>query len=134
MLVAEPIEDEAIDKHIEKLRETNPSLADVINEFWQDMKRDPSKYAGQDAMTIIETRIEDIINGQIDEFVREWCTQKKDVIAILNTYKKGDSVSLVTDYDAFKAGHDGVSKLQYKRRAKDAVLKLVERVRPLRDK
>ena len=134
VLVAEPIEDEAIDKHIEKLRETNPSLADVINEFWQDMKRDPSKYAGQDAMTIIETRIEDIINGQIDEFVREWCTQKKDVIAILNTYKKGDSVSLVTDYDAFKAGHDGVSKLQYKRRAKDAVLKLVERVRPLRDK
>ena len=85
-------------------------------------------------MTVIETRIDEIINDQIDAFVKEWCTQKKDVIAILHTYKTGDPVSLVTNYEAFKAIHPDVSKLQYKRRAKDAVVKLVERIRPLREK
>lgn len=40
-LIVEPIEDDAIDKHIEKLRETNPALADVISDFWEDMKKTP---------------------------------------------------------------------------------------------
>ena len=133
-LVTEPIEDKDIDRHIDRLRETNPALADVIRGFWEDMKRTPSKYKGMDAMTVIETRIDEIINDQIDAFVKEWCTQKKDVIAILHTYKTGDPVSLVTNYEAFKAIHPDVSKLQYKRRAKDAVVKLVERIRPLREK
>ena len=133
-LVAEPIENQAIDQHIARLRETNPALADVIQAFWQDMKQDPAKYAGQDAMTVIETRIEAIISRQIDDFVSEWCTQRKDVIAILHTFHHGDNVSIVTDYNAYKEAHAGVSKLQYKRHVKDAVIQLVEKVRPLIEK
>ena len=128
------IEDEGIDKHIEKLRETNPALADVINGFWEDMKKDPIKYRGLDAMSVIETRIEEIIKNQIDDFAKEWCTQKKDVIAILNTFKKGDSISMTTDYESYSKTHAGVSKLKYVRRAKDAVAALVEKIRPLREK
>ena len=133
-LIVEPIEDEGIDRHIEKLRETNPALANVINGFWEDMKKDPMKYRGLDAMSIIETRIEEIIKNQIDNFAKEWCTQKKDVIAILNTFKKGDSISMATDYDSYSKTHEGVSKLKYNRRAKDAVVELVEKIRPLREK
>ena len=134
VLVAEPIEDESIDKHIEKLRETNAALADVISDFWEDMKKNPIKYKGLDAMSIIETRIEEIIKNQIDNFSKEWCTQKKDVIAILNTFKKGDTISMATDYEAYSKTHEGVSKLKYNRRAKDAVVELIEKIRPLRDK
>ena len=133
-LIVEPIEDEAIDKHIEKLREANPALAEVISDFWEDMKKDPMKYKGLDAMSVIETRIEEIIRNQIDNFAKEWCTQKKDVIAILNTFKKGDSISMATDYESYRKLHEGVSKLKYNRRAKDAVVALVEKIRPLREK
>lgn len=133
-LIVEPIEDDAIDKHIEKLRETNPALADVISDFWEDMKKDPMKYRGLDAMSVIETRIEEIIRSQIDSFAKEWCTQKKDVIAILNTFKKGDKISMATDYESYSKTHEGVSKLKYNRRAKDAVMALVEKIRPLREK
>ncbi len=133
-LIVEPIEDESIDKHIEKLRETNPALADVIDGFWQDMKKDPMKYKGLDAMAVIETRIEEIINNQIDNFTKEWCAQKKDVIAILNTFKKGDKISLGINYEEYKKTHEDVSKLKYSRRAKDAIVELVEKLRPLRER
>lgn len=83
---------------------------------------------------MIETRIEEIIANQINDFTKEWCAQKKDVLAILNTFKKGDKISLVTDYDAYKQNHEGVSKLKYNRNAKDAVIELIEKIRPLREK
>ena len=134
VLIAEPIEDENIDNHIEKLRETNPALAEVICSFWNDMKKNPIKYKGLDAMTVIETRIEEIIAAQIDSFAKEWCAQKKDVIAILNTFRKGDKIALVTDYDEYKKTHEDVSKLKYNRNAKEAVIELVEKIRPLREK
>ena len=133
-LIVEPIEDTAIDSHIDKLRETNPALADVIGGFWEDMKKDPLKYKGLDAMTVIESRIEEIIAQQINSFTKEWCAQKKDVLAILNTFRKGDKISLVTDYEAYKQNHEGVSKLKYNRNAKDAVIELIEKIRPLREK
>ena len=98
------------------------------------MKKDPLKYKGLDAMTVIETRIEEIIAQQINSFTKEWCAQKKDVLAILNTFRKGDKISLVTDYEAYKQKHEGVSKLKYNRNAKDAVIELIEKIRPLREK
>ena len=110
------------------------NFSNVINGFWEDMKKAPMKYRGLDAMSIIETRIEEIIKNQIDNFAKEWCTQKKDVIAILNTFKKGDSISMATDYDSYSKTHEGVSKLKYNRRAKDAEVELVEKIRPLREK
>jgi len=134
VLIAAPIEDEAIDNHITKLRETNPALADVIGGFWEDMKQDPIKYKGLDARTVIETRIEEIVANQINDFTEEWCARKKDVLAILDTFRKGDKVSLVTDYDAYKQKHEGVSKLKYNRNAKEAVIELIEKIRSLREK
>lgn len=83
-----------------RLRETNPALSDVIGGFWDDMKQDPLKYKGLDGMTVIETRIEEIIANQINAFTQEWCAQKKDVL------------------DAYKQNHEGVSKLKYNRKSK----------------
>ena len=39
-----------------------------------------------------------------------------------------------TDYEAYSKTHEGVSKLKYNRRAKEAVVELVQKIRPLRDK
>lgn len=74
------------------------------------------------------------VANQINDFTEEWCARKKDVLAILDTFRKGDKVSLVTDYDAYKQKHEGVSKLKYNRNAKEAVIELIEKIRPLREK
>ncbi|WP_303685127.1 type I restriction endonuclease subunit R, EcoR124 family [Anaerovibrio lipolyticus] len=133
-LIAEPIHDETIDEHITKLGESNPALAGVISTFWNDMKKDPIKYKGLDALTIIETSIEKTINKKIKEFSKEWCVKPQDLVAVINTFQDGDNISLQIDYDAYRESHDGVSKLKYKRAAKDAAVELIKDIRPLRDK
>ena len=133
-LIAEPIHDETIDEHITKLGESNPALASVISTFWNDMKKDPIKYKGLDALTIIETSIEKTINKKIREFSKEWCVKPQDLVAVINTFQDGDNISLQIDYDAYRESHDGVSKLKYKRAAKDAAVELIKDIRPLRDK
>ena len=133
-LIAEPIHDETIDEHITKLGESNPALASVISTFWNDMKKDPIKYKGLDALTIIETSIEKTINKKIREFSKEWCVKPQDLVAVINTFQDGDNIALQIDYDAYRESHDGVSKLKYKRAAKDAAVELIKDIRPLRDK
>ncbi|MGN0950181.1 MAG: HsdR family type I site-specific deoxyribonuclease [Mitsuokella sp.] len=134
VLVAPPVEDQRIDEHIEALSRTNPQLAGVIGNFWSDMKAQPAKYRGQDAMTVIETQIESIIKTRIEDFAREWSTKVNDIIAILHTYHDGDTVTMSMDYDDYKKNHEGISKLKYKRRAKEAVVDLIKKIRPLREK
>ena len=133
-LVAEPIADEVIDSHIEKLGESNPALANIIGKFWDDIKKDPMKYKGLDAMTVIETNIEDTISRRIKEFAKEWCVKTQDILAAINTFSNDDNISLQVDYDAYKENHEGISKLKYKRAAKDAAVELIKDIRPLRDK
>ena len=41
---------------------------------------------------------------------------------------------MATDYESYSKTHEGISKLKYNRRAKDAVVELVNKIRPLRDK
>ena len=98
------------------------------------MKKDPIKYKGLDALTIIETSIEDTIDRKIREFAQEWCVKTQDLEACVNTFQDGDNISLQIDYDAYRKSHDGVSKLKYKRAAKDAAVELIKDIRPLRDK
>ena len=98
------------------------------------MKKDPIKYKGLDALTIIETSIEKTINKKIREFSKEWCVKPQDLVAVINTFQDGDNISLQIDYDAYRENHHGVSKLKYKRAAKDAAVELIKDIRPLRDK
>ena len=48
--------------------------------------------------------------------------------------KGSDNVTMSMDYDDYKKNHDGISKLNYKRRTKEAVIDLIQKLRPLREK
>ena len=48
--------------------------------------------------------------------------------------KGSDNVTMSMDYDDYKKNHDGISKLKYKRRNKEAVIDLIQKLRPLREK
>ncbi|WP_295634589.1 hypothetical protein [uncultured Mitsuokella sp.] len=48
--------------------------------------------------------------------------------------KGSDNVTMSMDYDDYKKNHDAISKLKYKRRTKEAVIDLIQKLRPLREK
>ena len=48
--------------------------------------------------------------------------------------KGSDNVTMSMDYDDYKKNHDDISKLKYKRRNKEAVIDLIQKLRPLREK
>lgn len=48
--------------------------------------------------------------------------------------KGSDNVTMSMDYDDYKKNHDGIRKLKYKRRTKEAVIDLIQKLRPLREK
>jgi len=102
------------------------------------MKAKPESYRGVDAMSAIEQRIDDIIRKQVEDFTKVWCTNINEVLFLVDTLREGAPINLTSDYDKYRehCSNDGevLSKLQYKRRLKDAVVALVKKVRPLREK
>ena len=132
-IVVEDVHDENIEKYIDQLEEGNPALAAVVRQFWEDMKARPEDYKGMDAMSVIEQRIDNIINQQVDMLVHEWCIKKKDVLFVLENYRKSAPIVVEDDFDRFKQTHK-MSKLMYKRKAKEAVAALAEKLKPLLDK
>lgn len=132
-IIVEAVHDENIEKYIDQLAESNPGLAAVIRQFWEDMKAHPEAYKGMDAMSVIEQRIDNIINQQVDMLVNEWCVKKNEVLFVLENYKKSAPIVVGNDYEKFKQTHK-MSKLMYKRKVKEAIAALAEKIKPLLDK
>lgn len=132
-IIVENVHDENIEKYIDQLEEGNPALAAVVRQFWEDMKARPENYKGMDAMSVIEQRIGNIINQQVDMLVHEWCVKKNDVLFVLENYRKSAPIVVEDDYDMFKQTHK-MSKLMYKRKVKEAIASLAEKLKPLWDK
>ena len=132
-IVVEDVHDENIEKYIDQLEEGNPALAAVVRQFWEDMKAMPEDYKGMDAMSVIEQRIDNIINQQVDTLVHEWCVKKNDVLFVLENYRKSAPIVVEDDFDRFKQTHK-MSKLMYKRKVKEAIAALAEKLKPLLDK
>ena len=132
-IVVEDVHDENIEKYIDQLEEGNPALAAVVRQFWEDMKAMPEDYKGMDAMSVIEQRIDNIINQQVDTLVHEWCVKKNDVLFVLENYRKSAPIVVEDDFDRFKQVHK-MSKLMYKRKVKEAIAALAEKLKPLLDK
>lgn len=128
-----PIQDTVIDEHLQKLHETNAPLADVMQALWNDMKQNPAQFRGQNVKTILERSIDAVIEERIQKFTEEWATDAKDIEGIINTYKDGDKITMATDYDTYTKTHPDISKLRYKRLAREAVAQLVKEIRRLRD-
>ena len=65
--------------------------------------------------------------------VKEWCVKKNEVLFVLENYKKSAPIVVGNDYEKFKQTHN-MSKLMYKRKVKEAIAALAEKIKPLLDK
>ena len=132
-IIAEDIQDKAIDTHIQKLRETNPALADVVGRTWAEIKREPERFRGQNALAIVEARIDDTVRREAEAFAEQWCVPVEQVLFMLDTFSGNAPMQLSGNFEQFRENH-AVNKLQYKKRMKTAAAKLAQQLRPLRDK
>ena len=132
-IIVEDIHDDAIDKHIRNLRETNPTLANVVSETWEDIKREPERFRGQNALAIVEKRIDDTVRQKAEAFAKQWCVPTEQVMFMLDTFNHDTPVQLSGNFDKFRERY-AINKLQYKKQMKMAAAELAEQLRPLRDK
>lgn len=132
-LIYENVKDDNVEKYLSQLEESNPPLAAIIRQFWEDIKIHPENYKGMNAMAVIEQRIDNIVSDQVDKLASDWYVKKNEVLFILNNYKRNAPINIDMDYDKYKKTHD-ISKLQYKRKVKDAIIALAEKILPLRNK
>lgn len=129
------VADDKVDEYLKQMNETNPALAEIVRQFWDEMKQQPEKFKGMDAMSIIERRIDFIIESQVDTLVKAWSVKKNEVMFVLDNYKKSAPINVEMDYGSYKKNEvNALSKLQYKRKVKEAIAALADRITPLRNK
>ena len=106
------INNPTIDKYIASVMEKNPKLGEVISGVWTSLKENPSSFKGQKAITVINERIDEIIDKKLKAFADEWCVALND-LEYAAKYYNPDHIELQTDYAAFKEKDGTLSKIRY---------------------
>ena len=132
---------EAVDTYIQSLEKTNPNLAQIISELWQEVQANPDRYRGQSIANILDQMIEAVIQQHIQDFSKTWYVGEDELRYYVNHYRKGAKKQLgesqltksqrYKDYKVEVA--DALNPLLYKKHIKEAYTQLIEEViEPLR--
>ena len=132
---------EAVDTYIQSLEKTNPNLAQIISELWQEVQANPDRYKGQSIANILDQMIEAVIQQHIQDFSKTWYVGEDELRYYVNHYRKGAKKQLgesqltksqrYKDYKVEVA--DALNPLLYKKHIKEAYTQLIEEViEPLR--
>ena len=132
---------EAVDTYIQSLEKTNPNLAQIISELWQEVQANPDRYRGQSIANILDQMIEAVIQQHIQDFSKTWYVGEDELLYYVNHYRKGAKKQLgesqLTKSQRYKDYKvevtDALNPLLYKKQIKEAYRQLVEEViEPLR--
>ena len=132
---------EAVDAYIQSLEKTNPNLAQIISELWQEVQANPDRYKGQSIANILDQMIEAVIQQHIQDFSKTWYVGEDELRYYVNHYRKGAKKQLGESqltksqrYKDYKVEvSDALNPLLYKKQIKEAYTQLIEEViEPLR--
>ena len=132
---------EAVDTYIQSLEKTNPNLAQIISELWQEVQENPDRYRGQSIANILDQMIEAVIQQHIQDFSKTWYVGEDELSYYVNHYRKGAKKQLGESqltksqrYKDYKVEvSDALNPLLYKKQIKEAYTQLIEEViEPLR--
>ena len=132
---------EAVDTYIQSLEKTNPNLAQIISELWQEVQANPDRYKGQSIANILDQMIEAVIQQHIQDFSKTWYVGEDELRYYVNHYRKGAKKQLGESqltksqrYKDYKVEvSDALNPLLYKKQIKEAYTQLIEEViEPLR--
>lgn len=132
---------EAVDTYIQSLEKTNPNLAQIISDLWQEVQANPDRYRGQSIANILDQMIESIIDSHIVSFAKNWYIGADELRYYIQHYRKGakkqageSQLTKSQRYKDYKAEvADALNPLSYKKQIKEAYTQLIEEViEPLR--
>ena len=133
--ITEEIEDPKIDGYIEELAKINAPLAHIVGTTWENIKRNPIAYKGQQVHQVVDKSIRGIIEGRVKEFTDKWHVNPDELLYLVETYKDGSPINITMDYDTYSENTDEpLSKLKYRRSVKEEAAALAKEVRPLLEK
>ena len=135
VIITEEIEDPKIDGYIEELAKINAPLAHIVGTTWENIKRNPIAYKGQQVHQVVDKSIRGIIEGRVKEFTDKWHVNPDELLYLVETYKDGSPINITMDYDTYSENTDEpLSKLKYRRSVKEEAAALAKEVRPLLEK
>ncbi len=133
-------ESSEITKYIVALSKRNSKLADLIGSLWENIRKDPENYRGQQVSNVLEEMIQESKNKMIKDFSKKWHVKEEPLSFLVENYnpkKKeqyGESdLKKSSNYDEYKKNEkDPVKKLAYWRTVKHAYRDLIEEdIKPL---
>ena len=118
------INDPAVDKYIASVKEKNPKLGEVISGVWLNLKANPSSFRGKKAFTVINERIDEIIEKKLTSFADEWCVALND-LEYAAKYYNNDYMELQTNFSEFKEKGGTLSKIRYNKIVREKSQELI---------
>lgn len=126
----------AVNTYIQSLEKTNPNLAQIISELWQEVQANPDRYRGQSIANILDQMIEAVIQQHIQDFSKTWYVGEDELRYYVNHYRKGAKKQLgesqLTKSQRYKDYKvevtDALNPLLYKKQIKEAYIQLIEEV------
>lgn len=134
-----------ITEQIERFAKTNPKLAEVLDELWQDFKENPAAYAGKSLLVEFRQRVHEKIRLLVHDFANHWCVSEDALQYFVDNYdlKLDDKTKQVgqdelretTDRKAYaEKNPNGATGLKYWRAFLTAARTLVaNEIAPLRE-
>ena len=134
-----------ITEQIERFAKTNPKLAEVLDELWQDFKENPAAYAGKSLLVEFRQRVHEKIRLLVHDFADHWCVSEDALQYFVDNYdlKLDDKTKQVgqdelretTDRKAYaEKNPNGATGLKYWRAFLTAARTLVaNEIAPLRE-
>lgn len=134
---------EEVSKYINDLEKSNPKLANLMKELWDDIQNNPESYRDQNISILLEDMIQKTKYHFVEEFAQEWCVNEENLGYYVSNYnpirekQNGESeLKETSDYYQYREMHeDPVSKLRYwKTLRQDLEKRMEQEILPLRDK
>ena len=136
-----PKDIQAVDDYIASLSKTNPGLAQIIADLWQEIQTDPDNYRSQSVSYILEQMIQSVIARHVQAFAKKWYVGADELRYLIDNYRKGakkqageSQLNHSQRYQDYKTEvSDALNPLRYKKEIKEAYTRLIEEViEPLR--
>ncbi len=130
-------EDQRIVQFIEGYTKANPKLGGVLQSIWADIKANPENFRDQDAFTLIEERVDALIEREIQTFSSQWGVNPEALKAYARTQATSDISANTVDssignFNAYKEAGGTEKKLRYLRLLREAVATFVKHeIKPL---
>lgn len=129
-----------IDQYIDWLKKSNPKLASIMRELWENIQANPENYRDQYVSSLLEEMIQQTIDALLDRFVQTWYVQKDELSFMVANYnpnheKQNGEAELkrTSNYEAYKEHtNNPVTKLKYWKTVKNAFENMmVQNILPL---